>query len=377
MRAAVSRKAPWIRFAVAVLLLGAIFHVIFCNEAQLHLAVEGGTRWEELTRWEQRRLAWSRGPVELWRTTRRLSPGSVVLAGALCGLPIVLGGFRWRRVLQVQGIHPGIKETLRISFVAHFFNAFLLGSTGGDVVKAWYAARLAGPRRAEAALSVFVDRLLGTLALLVFAVAMLPFCWEVPAEGGMFRWADYRRYVAVVLLVGGMLAVAGGLAFIGFHTDALRAGAPVSRWLARLPRGESVARALSACRLFGRTPGFLPSVAALSLLVNVAIVGTFLVLARDLELEVPLRVLVFVVPAVICVAALPVTPSGLGVRENLFVALLALPVFPGVKPAEALSLSLLGYTANLAWSAFGGLVYLLMPGRHTVVPHGDDARPAD
>ena len=34
--------------------------------------------------------------------------------------------------------------------------------------------------------------------------------------------------------------------------------------------------------------------------------------------------------------------------------------FPGfgVKPAEALSLSLLGYSLNLAWSAIGGLVYL-------------------
>jgi hypothetical protein len=67
----------------------------------------------------------------------------------------------------------------------------------------------------------------------------------------------------------------------------------------------------------------------------------------------------FVVPAVVCLAALPITPSGLGVRENFFVLLLAVD-FPGfgVKPAEALSLSLLGYTLNLAWSAIGGLVYL-------------------
>ena len=42
----------------------------------------------------------------------------------------------------------------------------------------------------------------------------------------------------------------------------------------------------------------------------------------------------------VCLAALPITPSGLGVRENLFVLLLAID-FPGfgVKHAEALATS--------------------------------------
>jgi hypothetical protein len=97
----------------------------------------------------------------------------------------------------------------------------------------------------------------------------------------------------------------------------------------------------------------------LSLAINLAIVGTFAALASGLGLQIPRWNLWFVVPAVVCLAALPITPSGLGVRENLFVVLLAVD-FPGfgVKPAEALSLSLLGYTLNLAWSAIGGLVYL-------------------
>ena len=96
-------------------------------------------------------------------------------------------------------------------------------------------------------------------------------------------------------------------------------------------------------------------------MINVAIVGTFLAIASGIGLEVPARVLWFVVPAVVCIAALPVTPSGLGVRENLLVSLLALPEFPGVRHGEALALALLAYSANLAWSAVGGLVYLLKP----------------
>jgi ABC-type dipeptide/oligopeptide/nickel transport system permease subunit len=67
--------------------------------------------------------------------------------------------------------------------------------------------------------------------------------------------------------------------------------------------------------------------------------------------------LLMVLPAFLIIAIL--SPSFRGHTWLVFVVLLAVD-FPGfgVKPAEALSLSLLGYTLNLAWSAIGGLVYL-------------------
>lgn len=350
----------WIRLGVATVLMGVILHVIFCNEAQLHLSTTGQS-WEALSRWDQRKLAWSRGPVELWRTANTLDWTNLFLALGLCGVPVVVGGLRWRSALRVQGLELGVAEVTRVSFVAHFFNAFLLGSTGGDVVKAWCAARWTQDKRAEAALTVVVDRLVGTLALLLFSVAMIPMAWE--AAPGVPLFPGYRRYQLVALLVGGMAAVALGAVVVGFYTDLLAEGALAGRLLRRLPRGDSMARALAACRLFGRHPWYVMSAAFWSLVINLAIVGTFLALADGLRLEVPARVLWFVVPAVVCVAALPITPSGLGVREHLFVSLLAIAAFPGVKHGEALALALLGYSANLVWSAVGGIVYLAFPGR--------------
>jgi len=117
---------------------------------------------------------------------------------------------------------------------------------------------------------------------------------------------------------------------------------------------------MAACRTFGQHPGFLAEVSLWSLLVNVCIVLAYVALARGLHLEVPWVTLAYVSAAVVSVAAIPVTPAGLGVRENLFVWLLASPVFD-IKPGLALSLSLLGYTVNLAWSVVGGIVYLLAP----------------
>jgi len=69
-----------------------------------------------------------------------------------------------------------------------------------------------------------------------------------------------------------------------------------------------------------------------------------------------------IVPAVICISALPITPSGLGVRENLFVLLLSIPAL-GIFETQALALSLLAYAGSLFWSLAGGLVYLFLKKR--------------
>lgn len=346
-----------VRFAVCGLLLLWIFHRIFSNEAQLTLALSG-TDWSQLTPWEQRKLSWTVGPQRLIQMSRRLDPATMVLALAQCGALVFIGGLRWRYVMKVQGLSLSIRETTRISFVAHFFNAFLLGSTGGDVLKAWYAARTTHHKKAEAVVSVFVDRLMGIFALLVFAVVLVPFNYSLIES--------YARYQGVSIVIVAMLIGVGGLVWIGFYSEALAHGGKIAQVFRRLPKGEILARALTSCRLFGKHRGFFPVVMGWSVLVNLLIVMTFGTISRGLGLDVGWQTLWMVVPMVVCLAALPITPSGLGVRENLLVLLLTVPAFT-VKHGEALSLSLLAYLANLVWSVVGGVVYLTLPDRQALV----------
>jgi uncharacterized membrane protein YbhN (UPF0104 family) len=76
--------------------------------------------------------------------------------------------------------------------------------------------------------------------------------------------------------------------------------------------------------------------------------------------------LFLIVPMVVCISALPITPSGLGVRENLYVWLLSSSALQ-VAPTQALSLSLLAYAGSLVWSLIGGLVYAGFRDRHHLV----------
>jgi hypothetical protein len=74
-----------------------------------------------------------------------------------------------------------------------------------------------------------------------------------------------------------------------------------------------------------------------------------------LDLRIPALALFVIVPVIFCISALPITPSGLGVRENLFVLMLAVL---GVPRTASLSVSLLTFAEGLFWSLVGGMIYV-------------------
>src|SRR5207237_10222498 len=114
------------------------------------------------------------------------------------GLTILLGVVRWHSVLKAQGLALPMGRATEISLVAHFFNSFLLGSTGGDLMKAYYAARETHHKKTEAVVTVFVDRLLGLWAMLLFAGLMM-----LPNLTLLFIHSQYR---SLALLLLAMLA---------------------------------------------------------------------------------------------------------------------------------------------------------------------------
>ena len=348
------------RAALGALLLLWIVHSIFVNEARTQarrgaLSDPGGqpVNWDGLSRPEQWRYGWRHGPPALAATLGGVSAPAFAAALALMGAMLCAGTIRWRIVLRAQGLDLPFGHALRISLIAHFFNAFLLGTAGGDVAKAYYAARETHHKKTEAVLTVFADRLIGLWAMLLFGGLMI-----LP-NLALLRRPGLRTVCALLLA---MLAAASLFVFLAFRGGVSKAWSGAREWLRRLPKGDWLERTLESCRQFGRSPWFVTRTLAWSMLVNLLMVTQFYVLAVGLGLQVSPLALGLVVPVVICLAALPISPSGLGVRENLFVHLLAVPAI-AVPATPALSLSLLAYAASLAWSLLGGLVYLTLRDR--------------
>jgi len=346
-------KIGW-RVLVCIVLLGWIFHAIFLNEAKL-AASQRGIDWEHLPRAEQWSQAWTVGPHELWWQVTLIHNGALTLSVVLMAMTIVLGVVRWRMVLRVHGLDLPWSRAGEISLVAHFFNSFLLGSTGGDLMKAYYAARETHHKKTEAVVTVLVDRLIGLWAMLLFAGIMI-----IPNASLLLRHKQLRAIALIILAMLGGCTVVAVLAFKG---GVSRRWSGARQWLRRLPKGEWLERLLEASRDFGRQRWFVTRTMAVSMILNAVCVLQVCILSWGLGLKVSPLALSAIVPMIICISALPITPAGLGVRENLFVIMLSDPAI-GVPPTPALSLSLLAYAGFLFWSIVGGVVYLLFKEKH-------------
>lgn len=344
-----------LKLAVSLVLVAWILHVIFSSEAEGQL----GEGWGDLSFAKQLRQSWTIGPAGLWETISGVSLGWLLASFGFMGATIFIGVIRWRLVLAVQGLHLSLGRAVGISLVAHFFNSFLLGSTGGDLLKAYYASAETAHKKAEAVTTVVVDRLLGLFAMLLFVSLMALANWGVVMS--------QQRFMAVMIVILVMLFVSGLVVVLSFWAGPTGARQKLEAFLARLPKGDVLVRCIEACHAFGENPGFLPRVLGWSMLLSLVCVLQIVALGQGLGLSMgeQFRVLLLIVPAIICISALPVTPNGIGVRENLYVWLLSATAI-GIEAKAALSLSLLAFAGSLLWSLIGGAVYLAFRSRQTL-----------
>jgi uncharacterized membrane protein YbhN (UPF0104 family) len=222
-------------------------------------------------------------------------------------------------------------------------------------MKAYYAARETHHKKTEAVVTVFVDRLVGLWAMLLFGSVMM-----IPNRALLLSQPGLRPLALLFLAMTIACTIMVALAFWG---GVSKQWTGARAWLRRLPKGPWLERSLESCRQFGREPFFLPRALGISMVLNLVCVLQIWVLTWGLGIVIQPVVLLVIVPIIICISALPITPSGLGVRENLFVLMLASPAI-NVASTSALSLSLLAIAGSLIWSLIGGLVYLTLKQKH-------------
>ncbi len=272
------------------------------------------------------------------------------LAAALVSfVPVLLiVSWRWRLLLGVHGVHLRFWRVLELTMIGQLFSAFLLGTTGGDVIKIFYAARAVPRRKTAVGFTVIIDRVIGLVAMLLFGVALsitqLPLLLSKPGT----RFWTSMFYLAALGAI--CVSIGGCIGPYLLRHQGLRS------WLKTLPylhRGtplfsayETTARAFrtNALALVGSLPSHL----------SVTIMGYCIF--RSLHLQGSLLVFCSVLIMVNMLIALPISIGGLGLREYLFVTFFALL---GIDPEHAVTFSLTFFALNLLWSFAGAPFYFL------------------
>jgi uncharacterized protein (TIRG00374 family) len=304
----------------------------------------------ELERLADGTWQWRGRPVELRPGLPRVFAGveqsGLAVAMGFFLLALACGVTRWWRLLLLSGCAVRWWDSFRLTFLGLFFNLVVPGLTGGDVIKAILAAKENPGRRADALVSVVVDRILGlgTLAALATVVILV--------LGGPF--AELRVPVAIVLvvLVGGALVYVNQWARRLLRYEAL---------LARLPFAAKLAEVDAAIVRYTRHPGEMVLALALSLGNHGgAILGVMsLSMAFGVGLEaVGLGDYMALVPVANMISSVPIAPGGWGVGEAAYGYLYTLL---GQPAAIGFAVSVTFRLCQVLLGLLGGL-YLLRPG---------------
>jgi uncharacterized membrane protein YbhN (UPF0104 family) len=256
----------------------------------------------------------------------------------------VMSAVRWSMIGAAVGLDASVGRYVRVYLISMFFLFFGPSTLGGDVIRGLYLGE--GGRWALAFNSVVFDRLNGLVVLIAIGAASFVLFpgYDLPAP---LLWAT---------------AAFGGALFAGWW---------LAPWLARmlLPSEHGLRRfVLDDLGPFWRDRAMLVRASALSLVVHFMQLLTQYLVTRALGLAVPFSYICIFHPLVSALAALPITLSGIGLREGGYLWFLKRI---GVEEASAVAFGGLWLLVVVANSLIGGLVFVASGAR---LPPVRDAR---
>ncbi|MEO6053133.1 MAG: lysylphosphatidylglycerol synthase transmembrane domain-containing protein [Chthoniobacterales bacterium] len=303
-----------LQFVITIGLLWWIFHD---PEKRAHM-------WEAL---QQAKLIWLLG-------------GVLVFGGV-----VIVSTQRWRVLLQVQDIHLPWLRVFQLFMIGLFYNLFLPGGTGGDLMKIFYLLKEVPKKKSAAFLSVVVDRMFGLLSMVFLAFLIILFRFNLlmktPETAGLFS-------VLIIVLGCALGALVCAFVVSKFHL--------AHRLPERMPMRGTIIELATAIETYSNQPKAALIAFGLSVTNHCILFLSTYCAARAFTDKLSLVDIFTVFPIILTIASLPISVAGIGVREKITEQLLhSLFLIPG---SVAVLISITSFAMMALWSIVGGIVFL-------------------
>jgi len=249
-------------------------------------------------------------PIKLWKAMRNADPAWLALAFLINFSIIFLAVWRWDLLLRAQGITARFHPIFWATCAGNFFNSFLLGLTGGDIARIYYATQLAPSKKVGAGMSVAIDRIVGMLGLMLLAGLVIVFFGRQFWEN-----AETRRLVLIIAASIGAAVLAVAL-YLKQRT--LGRWIRWESWRHRLPLQKVLEDMRQINEAYHNNRQVLLNTVLISVLVHILSIFTVYLIGRSLNIEAPMIAFYLVMPIINAVTAVPLSPGGVGVREYMF-----------------------------------------------------------
>ncbi|MBI5234547.1 MAG: flippase-like domain-containing protein [Deltaproteobacteria bacterium] len=275
------------------------------------------------------------------KTVVSVSPFAVI--GAMLFIICIqcVSTLRWSIILKKDVDVPYLK-LFSIYFIGMFFNNFLPTLVGGDIIKGYYLYKASG-KGGVALASVFMDRYAGFSALIVIALGALIMGHALIAGTGLA--------FALILLIFGYAAGSLILWVDLFNSRVMRLLARVQFY----QLNEKIDKFYKVLMSYRDHRRLLLKAFFCSLIVQAGVIVVYYFIALGLGMKVPMAYFFLFIPLTTAASMLPISVSGLGIREGVFVFLFTKA---GATEEQALSLSLIFFFIAVFISLIGAVEYI-------------------
>jgi uncharacterized membrane protein YbhN (UPF0104 family) len=292
-----------------------------------------------------------KGPIHL-------VPLALAVGVFLAGLLITF--IRWYLLVRAQGLPFTLPSAIRLGLVGSYFNSFLPGSIGGDIIKAACIAREQS-RRTVAVATVMIDRAMGLCGLFWLVTLLGGFFWAGGYLQDFVTQPQDQAALKTIILGASALTAASLVFWLLLGILPTRRAEIFANRLLGIPRvGHSLSefwRAMWMYRCQGRT---IAIALGMSMLAHVGFVLTFYFAALTLASpgDIPSWGAHFLlVPVGMIIQAGIPTPGGVGGGEAVYGFLYKLL---SSRPALGVKGSMVQRMVGWVVGLVGYLVYLRM-----------------
>lgn len=282
-------------------------------------------------------------------------PSLLVANVGVFALSVILASLRWRLLLRLADIHISVGRAMQLTMTALFFNVALPGNIGGDVLKAIYVARGAGPGKLPGAFAIaFLDRVIALAGLIAVAFVLT-------MARGRVVWEDPQlRDLTLAVIV---LAIGTFIAPVLLLLLVRRSGKRFDAWTESPSRiARILGKLVAALKLIAGAPKTLLAAIGLAIVIHLGGITLFSALTNAIMAQdVSISTMADIYPLGMLSMVLPISYAGFGVGHVAFDQLFAMAGL--VHGATVLNVYLIGQTVPCL---FGVIPYLTL--RREAVP---------
>src|SRR5213082_4168396 len=256
----------------------------------------------------------------------------------------IAAALRWQILLRVQKIHLSMPRVSGLFLIGMFYNQFLPGGTGGDIIKSYLLLKETPDHKAGALLAVVFDRFIGLVALVAITVTLVSMRFDL-----LSQTYETRRYLWFLLILLSISIASLLVSFVvsGFNLFHLLPD--------KFPGREKLIEIAAAYHLYARHWFATLSAFSASLVAHLATFMTFLCASYALRADVIITNFFAVMPIERTISALPISFAGVGIREKVLQTMLHQVC--GVNEGVAVLIGSLSFLIMVICCLPGGIVY--------------------